>query len=169
MERVQHASPVIRPANFWMRGFGYADLENRVPATPDTTFGSTLGMQLVEKGRLTLEAPIAKDTPSRDAPAITDERVQIRHILSHTSEGTPGDRFAYNGSRRYAPSLGRFADLLTRLVILAAAPGRASPLSCTRQAARTVRPRSGSPGRPSLSSPWSSSSSARQRRCRYAS
>jgi len=91
----------------WTRGFGYADLENRVPATPDTlyhiasvtkTFGSTLVMQLVEKGQLTLDEPIAKYTPSKYAPAITDERVQIRHILSHTSEGTPGDRFAYNGN-----------------------------------------------------------------------
>ena len=91
----------------WTRGFGYADLENRVPATPDTlyhvasvtkTFGSTLVMQLVEKGQLALDEPIAKYTPSRYAPAITDERVQVRHILSHTSEGTPGDRYAYNGN-----------------------------------------------------------------------
>ena len=92
----------------WTRGFGYADLENRVPVTPDTlfhvasvtkTFGSTLVMQLVEKGQLTLDEPIAKYTPSKWAPAITDERVQIRHILSHTSAGTPGDRFAYSGDR----------------------------------------------------------------------
>lgn len=91
----------------WTRGFGYADLENRVSATPDTlysvasvtkTFGSTLLMQLVEKGQVALDEPIAKYPASRYAPAITDERVQIRHILSHTSEGTPGDQFSYNGN-----------------------------------------------------------------------
>ena len=56
----------------WTRGFGYADLENRVPATPDTlyhvasvtkTFGATLVMQLVESGQLTLEEPMS--TPTR--------------------------------------------------------------------------------------------------------
>jgi CubicO group peptidase (beta-lactamase class C family) len=89
------------------RGFGYADLENRVPATPQTlyhiasvtkTFGSTLVMQLVEKGQLELDAPIGPYTPSMYAPAITNTRVQIRHILSHTSEGTPGETFSYNGN-----------------------------------------------------------------------
>ena len=43
----------------WIRGFGFADVENRISATPDTlysiasltkTFGSTLIMQLVEQG-----------------------------------------------------------------------------------------------------------------------
>jgi CubicO group peptidase (beta-lactamase class C family) len=91
----------------WTGGFGYADLENRVPATPDTlyhvasvtkTFGSTLVLQLVEKGQVSLDEPIAPYTPSRYSGTITDPRVQIRHILSHTSAGTPGDQFAYNGN-----------------------------------------------------------------------
>jgi CubicO group peptidase (beta-lactamase class C family) len=91
----------------WTHGFGYADLENKVPATPDTlysiasvtkTFGSTLLMQLVEKGQVALDEPIGRYPPSRYAPPITDERVQIRHILSHTSAGTPGQEFAYNGA-----------------------------------------------------------------------
>ena len=91
----------------WMHGFGYADLENRVPATPDTlyhvasvtkTFGSVLVLQLVEKGEVSLDEPIAPYSPSRYSGKITDPRVQIRHILSHTSAGTPGDAFAYNGN-----------------------------------------------------------------------
>jgi len=91
----------------WMRGFGYADLENRVPATPDTlyhiasvtkTFGSVLALQLVDKGQITLDDPIAPYTPSRYSGTITDPRVKIRHILSHTSKGTPGDAFAYDGN-----------------------------------------------------------------------
>ncbi len=117
----------------WTRGFGYADLENRVPATPQTlysiasvtkTFGSTLLMQLVEKAQVALNEPIAKYPPSQGAPAITDERVQIRHILSHTSEGTPGQGFSYNGAlydgitnvieNKYGAS---FADVLARQLL----------------------------------------------------
>jgi CubicO group peptidase (beta-lactamase class C family) len=117
----------------WTRGFGYADLENKVPATPDTlysvasvtkTFGSTLLMQLVEKGQVALDEPVARYPPSRYAPAITDKRVQIRHILSHTSAGTPGQEFSYNGAlydaitsvieKKYrAP----FADVITRQIL----------------------------------------------------
>lgn len=87
----------------WMKGFGFADLENRVPATPDTlfhiasltkTFAATLVMQLVEQGKLDLDEPIA-----RYSKEITDERVKIKHIISHTSEGTPGDAYAYSGNR----------------------------------------------------------------------
>src|SRR5689334_20904633 len=112
----------------WTRGFGYADLENRVPATPDTlyhvasvtkTFGSTLAMQLVEKGQLSLDEPVAPYSGK-----ITDPRVQIRHILSHTSEGTPGDKFAYNGNlydaitpvieKKYGAS---FRDVITQRIL----------------------------------------------------
>src|SRR4029079_18421915 len=91
----------------WTHGFGYADLEKRVPATPDTlyhvasvtkTFGSTLVLQLVEKGEVSLDEPIAPYTPSRYSGPITDPRAQIRHMLSHTSAGTPGEQFAYNGN-----------------------------------------------------------------------
>lgn len=117
----------------WTRGFGYADLEKKVPATPDTlysiasvtkTFGSTLLMQLVEKGQVALDEPIARYPPSRYAAAITDERVQIRHILSHTSSGTPGQEFSYDGNvydaitsvieKKYGAP---FADVITRQIL----------------------------------------------------
>jgi len=87
----------------WTQGFGFADLEARVPATPDTlyhiasitkTFTAILTLQLVEQGKLDLEAPV-----SRYVPEITDERIRIKHLLSHTSEDTPGDRFNYNPDR----------------------------------------------------------------------
>ena len=87
----------------WAEGFGHADLERRVPATPDTlyhiasvtkTFTAILVLQLVEQGKLDLDAPV-----SRWVPEITDERVRLRHLLSHTSEGTPGEQFSYNPER----------------------------------------------------------------------
>ena len=87
----------------WTEGFGYADVERRVPATPDTlyhlasvtkTFTAILVLQLVEQGKLDLDAPV-----SRYVPEIKDGRVRIKHLLSHTSEGTPGEKFSYNPDR----------------------------------------------------------------------
>ena len=87
----------------WTQGFGYADVERRVPATPDTlyhlasvtkTFTAILVLQLVEQGKLDLDAPV-----SRYVPEIKDDRICIKHLLSHTSEGTPGEKFNYNPDR----------------------------------------------------------------------
>lgn len=87
----------------WAEGFGFADLENRIPATPDTvfhlasitkTFGATLIMQLVEQGKLSLDEPM-----SRYSSDFKDDSVKVKHLLSHTSEGTPGERYQYSGNR----------------------------------------------------------------------
>src|SRR5262245_55508751 len=84
----------------WIRGFGFADLENRISATPDTvysiasltkTFGATLIMQLVEQGKLDLDEPA-----SHYSSDFKDESVKIKHLLSHTSAGVPGARFQYD-------------------------------------------------------------------------
>ena len=87
----------------WARGFGFADLEKRIPATPDTlysiasltkTFAATLILQLVEQGKLDLDEPI-----SHYSSDFKDDSVRIKHLLTHTSNGTPGDRFQYDGRR----------------------------------------------------------------------
>jgi CubicO group peptidase (beta-lactamase class C family) len=87
----------------WAKGFGFADLENRIPATPDTlysiasltkTFAATLVMQLVEQGKLDLDEPV-----SHYSSDFENDSVRIKHLLSHTSSGTPGERFEYSGSR----------------------------------------------------------------------
>src|SRR5262245_19916697 len=84
----------------WTAGFGYADLEKKIPATPDTlyhvasltkTFAAILTLQLVEQKKLDLD-----DEVSLFAPELTDERIRIKHLLSHTCEGTPGEKFHYN-------------------------------------------------------------------------
>jgi len=88
----------------WARGLGYANVENRVPATPETpyhlasvtkTFAAVIIMQLVQEGKLSLDDPVARygmNLPEGD-------KVLVRHLMSHTSEGTPGQRFQYNGFR----------------------------------------------------------------------
>ncbi|HSN87130.1 MAG TPA: serine hydrolase domain-containing protein, partial [Thermoanaerobaculia bacterium] len=82
------------------RGFGWSDVERQVAATPETvyaigsitkTFTSTLMLQLVEQGRLDLEAPVSRHV-TWQVPA----HVRVRHVLSHTSEGEPGARFIYS-------------------------------------------------------------------------
>ena len=87
----------------WAKGFGLADLENRIPATPDTlysiasltkTFAATLVLQLVEQGKLDLDEPI-----SHYSSDFKEDSVRIKHLLSHTSNGTPGERFQYDGNR----------------------------------------------------------------------
>ena len=87
----------------WTQGFGYADVERRVPATPDTlyqiasitkTFTAILVLQLVEQGKLDLDEPV-----SRYSDDFKDDSVRIKHLLSHTSEGTPGEKFSYNPDR----------------------------------------------------------------------
>jgi CubicO group peptidase (beta-lactamase class C family) len=73
------------------RGYGLADVENNVPATPDTIyrlasiskmFTATAAMQLVEAGKLDLAAPIQKYVPSfpEKQAAITAEL-----LLKHQS------------------------------------------------------------------------------------
>ena len=88
----------------WAKGFGFADLENRVPATPDTlysiasltkTFAGTLVMQLVEQGKLDLDEPV-----SHYSTDFKNDSVKIKHLLSHTSDGpTPGDHYRYDGNQ----------------------------------------------------------------------
>lgn len=87
----------------WERGYGFADLEARVAATPDTpyriasltkTFSSVLLMQCREAGRLTLDEPMRTYTT-----AVPDAAATVRHVLSMTSETQPGTRYRYDGDR----------------------------------------------------------------------
>ncbi len=89
----------------YAQGYGYADLENRIPATPETSFrvGSITKsftaiaiMQLYEKGLLNLDEPIATYLPELKANELSPNAtpITVRHLLSHTS-GLPSE--FYNG------------------------------------------------------------------------
>jgi D-alanyl-D-alanine carboxypeptidase len=73
------------------KGFGFADLENRVPVTPDTVFpiGSITKtmtglaiQQLIAAGKVDLDAPVGRYLPTLPAPA---RDAKIRFLLEHTS------------------------------------------------------------------------------------
>src|SRR5262245_33244757 len=91
----------------WAKGFGLANVENKVPATPETnyriasvtkTFGSTLLMQLIEQGKLDLDEPMSKYSPEFQKQ-FDNGAVKVRHVLTHTSHDTPGENYRYNGNR----------------------------------------------------------------------
>ncbi|HEX7150562.1 MAG TPA: serine hydrolase domain-containing protein [Thermoanaerobaculia bacterium] len=84
---------VVRDGKLVMaKGFGTATPETLYPIGSITkTFTSTLMVQLASEGRLNLDAPVA---PLVDWEV--DPRIRIRHVLSHTSGGEPGTRFAYS-------------------------------------------------------------------------
>jgi CubicO group peptidase (beta-lactamase class C family) len=88
----------------WARGFGYADPEQKIPATEHTpyhlasltkTFASTVVMRLVQEGKVKLDDPVSKYGINLESDGV----IRVKHLLSHTSEGNPGERYRYNGNR----------------------------------------------------------------------
>lgn len=79
-------SPVYEQA------FGYRDIPNRVPNSPDTRFGMASGTKfftalgigrLIDRGLLHLETQVGELSP--DYAGFIDPRATIRHVLTHTS------------------------------------------------------------------------------------
>ncbi len=133
------AAIVFRQRIIWEKGFGYQDLERRIAARPDTpyrvasltkTFTSMLLMDCVEGRTLDLDSPINHYTQ-----LIRESGAAVRHVLSHTSEGTPGRAFMYNGDRYVAltpvveectgkPFRSALAGLLDRAAMQDSVPGQ---------------------------------------------
>jgi CubicO group peptidase (beta-lactamase class C family) len=80
----------------WVKGFGYADLENKVPATAESVYRlasvtkSMTGeavVQLAERGKLDLDGEIQTYVP--DYP-VQKWPVTVRNLLTHTGGGQTG-------------------------------------------------------------------------------
>ena len=56
---------------------------------------STVILQLVDEGKVSLTDPVSK----YGITLASSGTILVHHLLSHTSEGTPGSRYAYNGDR----------------------------------------------------------------------
>ncbi len=84
------------------KGYGLADRDANTPVTTDTlfhigslskTFTATAVMQLVEQGKVDLDAPLARYVPSfRMLPRYKGNVITVRSVLDHHS-GIPGDVF----------------------------------------------------------------------------
>src|SRR5947207_4315974 len=85
-----------------LRGFGSADQSGRAvtPQTPfilgsvSKSFTALAIMQLVEAGKIELDAPVQRYLPwFRVADPVASARITVRHLLSHTS-GIPSSGYA---------------------------------------------------------------------------
>ena len=105
------AALVHRREVAWSLGFGHADLEEGIFATPETRyriasvskpFAAVLAMQLVEEGKLSLDARMEEFRIHRwfapDPARYAAQPILVRHVLSHTSEGRPGEAYSYSGN-----------------------------------------------------------------------
>jgi len=122
----------------WLKGLGFQDIESHVVATPDTlydiasltkTFTSTLLLQCVERRTLSLDEPM-----SRYTTGIPEANATVRHVLTHTSQGSPGAVYRYDGNRFAALTAvvaachGKsfrlaLADMLDRSAMTSSVPG----------------------------------------------
>jgi CubicO group peptidase (beta-lactamase class C family) len=124
-------------------GYGWADLEARVPMSPDSvlniasiskTVTALAVLQLRDQGLLALDEDVNKHLPFEVRnPAFPDAEITLRHLLTHTSGITDGE--AYDASyacgdpaigladwiRGYLEPGGRFYDADQNF--LATAPG----------------------------------------------
>ncbi len=90
-----------RRQTLYTAGIGYADLASRSPVTSDTTFqigsiGKSMTalavLQLVERGRLDLNAPLSTHLPWFAMPSRYGP-IALRHALSHTAGLPSGTDF----------------------------------------------------------------------------
>ncbi|MBL0937683.1 MAG: beta-lactamase family protein [Gemmatimonadaceae bacterium] len=86
------------------RAFGVAQAPDSTPFTTSSplriasvtkSISAVIAMQLAEEGLLDLEAPARQYAPSLSVP----NDVRVRHLLSHTSEGSIGSDYVYSSSR----------------------------------------------------------------------
>jgi CubicO group peptidase (beta-lactamase class C family) len=98
------AALMVRGKLAWTGARGWADVDKRIRATPQTPFNiasltkpmtGVVLMQLVERGKLSLDTPMQRYDPS-----FTDPRITVGHVLSMRSESDPpGSAYSYNGNR----------------------------------------------------------------------
>lgn len=88
----------------WAKGFGVANRERSMPAAADTIYhlasvtkpyAATVVLQLVEEGKLDLRGRVADFGITLDT---IGPGARVEHLLSHTSSGTPGTVFRYDGN-----------------------------------------------------------------------
>lgn len=95
-------------AVLWEEGFGYADLERRIPATPATLyslasiskpFTATAVMRLAQQGRVNLDRPVDDYLGGMRLTGLAGDRADatVRRVLSHTAGLPLHYRFFYAG------------------------------------------------------------------------
>src|SRR2546421_4252434 len=90
---------------------GFADLESRTPMRQDhifyvasltKTFTAVMMMQYVQEKKISLDDYVLNYpflSVGLSADRLLDPNVKLKHVLSHTSQGKPGDNYVYSGNR----------------------------------------------------------------------
>ncbi|MDH3274710.1 MAG: beta-lactamase family protein [Gammaproteobacteria bacterium] len=105
----------------WAEGFGFADKDKSIPATPETIyragsitklFTATAAMQLAESGKLDIDQPLQNYLPefSIRSRFVDTRPITLRDLMTHHS-GLPSD--LHNGS--WGDDQADFTDLATML------------------------------------------------------
>jgi CubicO group peptidase (beta-lactamase class C family) len=116
----------------WEEGFGFADVEKRIEATPSTLYSlasvtkpitATAVLRLVERGRLELDRPAnAYLGEGRIAGLAGDANgATVRRLLSHTAGLPTHYRFFYEGDAVARPSMD---EAIARYGFVAWPPGK---------------------------------------------
>ncbi|WPQ63570.1 serine hydrolase domain-containing protein [Chitinophaga sancti] len=89
------AAVIVNKQVVWMKGYGYADQDKKIPFTPNTimniasiskTFTGVCVMKAQEEGKLSLDEDINTYLPFRVInPNFPDEKITLRHLATHTS------------------------------------------------------------------------------------
>jgi CubicO group peptidase (beta-lactamase class C family) len=90
------AAVVLDQQLAWSNGYGFANVEERIPATPQTVysiasitklFTVTMLMQLRDAGKVHLDDPVARYDPAFAVPSpfATTRPITFRHLASHTA------------------------------------------------------------------------------------
>jgi CubicO group peptidase (beta-lactamase class C family) len=122
---------------FFAKGYGYANLEKRIPFQPETSlvriasitklFTWTAVMQLVEQGKLDLDADVNRYLTSFQVPDTYPEPITLAHLMAHTAGFE--DRSIGTGARKKqdVPPLGEY--LAQHLPARVRPPGQISAYS----------------------------------------
>jgi CubicO group peptidase (beta-lactamase class C family) len=97
------AAIIINKELRWMKGYGFADKENRVAFTPNTimnigsvtkTFTGVCLMRAIEEKRVSLDEDINNYLPFKVInPFFPNEKITLRHLATHTS--SISDRYPF--------------------------------------------------------------------------
>ena len=107
------------------KGYGFADLARKIPATPETayriasiskTFTAHAILQLRDAGKLTLDDPITKWVPELRLANVDPARpvITVRHLLTHTS-GIPREVDGTYWNDMNFPSRAAMLPVLSRM------------------------------------------------------
>lgn len=115
------AAIIVDKKVVWMKGYGYADKENKVPFTPNTimnigsiskTFTGVSLMLAREDRKVSLDEDINKYLPFKVTnPFVANEKITLRHLATHTSgitDRSPIYEKAYHYGHDSPEPLGEF-------------------------------------------------------------